>query len=86
MSTDSPRGVTGMLFGETVAVAFHAIHANMLRSVMQFNGGAGLTSTSSSGLQSGYRGNVFEVNTGGAVTGNPVEIGENLCNGNTTCP
>ncbi len=60
--------------------------ALVIDNIAAFNGGAGLTSTTSSGLQSGYRSNVFEVNTGGAVSGNPIEIGENICNGSLTCP
>ena len=35
---------------------------------------------------SAYSGNVISQNAAGTVEGTAVQLGENACNGNTTCP
>jgi len=47
------------------------------------NDGYGLNFT---GTYSAYSGNVISSNTAGTVTGTTVQLGQNACNGNTTCP
>ena len=38
------------------------------------------------GSESAYSGNVISNNTAGTVSGTAVQLGQNACNGNTTCP
>ena len=38
------------------------------------------------GSDSAYSGNVISSNTAGTITGSGVEFGQNVCDGNTTCP
>jgi len=60
--------------------------ALLVDNIAVFNGGVGIASSSSSEAKSGYRSNIFEFNSTGTVSGNPVEVGPNICNGDTTCP
>lgn len=64
----------GILTGSGVTVLGNTVRANT---------GFGL----SLGTQSGYRENVISNNTAGTVNGvSLVNLGNNACNGSTTCP
>jgi len=66
--------------GDGIEVRFGS---NVLGNTMRGNGGVGLNVPSGT---SGYAQNVIETNTGGNVSGSAVQMGTNLCGGNTTCP
>ena len=51
---------------------------------MRANTGLGLRILS--GTEASYRGNTISGNTGGAITGTAVNMGDNSCNGTATCP
>ena len=59
-----------------------AAGSTVLGNTARSNTGYGLNLSA----DTGYSGNVVSGNTGGTVSGTAVQLGQNACNGNTTCP
>ena len=66
------NGTTGIAVGENSLIVGNRVTGN---------GGFGIVM----GAGSGYGGNLIGNNTGGTASGG-VQMGTNVCNGNTTCP
>jgi parallel beta-helix repeat protein len=75
----SSNGIDGIFVQNGSVVSGNAVRNNT---------GYGIRFQSTAGSGSGYSGNVIFNNTAGTVTatGYAVEFGQNVCDGNTTCP
>ncbi|MEZ4280284.1 MAG: right-handed parallel beta-helix repeat-containing protein [Myxococcota bacterium] len=94
-NTANQNDSQGIVAGAGSTVSGNAAHQNGSAGILAFDGStvSGNTVRSNTGVglslgpQSGYRENVISNNTEGTVTGiGLVNLGNNACNGSTTCP